>query len=207
MTIAINIRCGSGKASYGAILMKVSNEQAAANRERILNEATRLFREHGFAKVGVDTLTQAAGLTHGSLYSHFGSKDALMAQALTHGRNQTAKTPPGIKTITDVVSFYLSAAHRDNPGGGCYMAALGCDMPRQSQEVRNAFTEIVRTRVKQVAALLPKRRDRDRDDQALGIIATMVGAITLARAVDDLEFSERIMAASRARILGKNHKT
>lgn len=178
MTAAINMRCSHRKAGYPPILMKVSNEQAAANRERILNEASRLFREHGFAKVGVDTLTQAAGLTHGSLYSHFGSKDALMAQALNHGRTQTAKTPPGIKTIADAVSIYLSAAHRDNPGGGCYMAALGCDMPRQSKEVRKVFTEIVRTRVKQVAALLPKRRDCD--DQALAIIATMVGAITLA---------------------------
>jgi TetR/AcrR family transcriptional repressor of nem operon len=187
--------------------MKVSNEQAAANRERILNEATRLFREQGFAKVGVDTLTQAAGLTHGSLYSHFGSKDALMAQALSHGRAQTAQTPPRIKTIADAVSVYLSAAHRDNPGSGCYMAALGCDMPRQSKEVRKVFTEIVRTRAKQVAALLPRRPHQDRDDDALAIIATMVGALTLARAVDDLEFSERIMAASRARILRKKQKT
>jgi TetR/AcrR family transcriptional repressor of nem operon len=207
ITIAINIRCHQCKAGYRAILMKVSNEQAAANRERILNEATRLFREQGFAKVGVDTLTQAAGLTHGSLYSHFGSKDALMAQALSHGRAQTAQTPPRIKTIADAVSVYLSAAHRDNPGSGCYMAALGCDMPRQSKEVRKVFTEIVRTRAKQVAALLPRRPHQDRDDEALAIIATMVGALTLARAVDDLEFSERIMAASRARILRKKQKT
>jgi AcrR family transcriptional regulator len=111
-------RLRSAQSLVSGILMKVSNEQAAANRERILNEATRLFREHGFAKVGVDSLTQAARLTHGSLYSHFGSKDALMAQALSHGRAQTAETPPGIKTIADAVSGYLSAAHRDNPGNG-----------------------------------------------------------------------------------------
>src|ERR1700722_20730451 len=183
--------------------MKVSNQQAAANRERILTEATKLFREHGFSGVGVDALTQAAGLTHGSLYSHFGSKDSLMAEALSHGKAQTAKVPPAIKSIDDAVSVYLSAAHRDNPGSGCYMAALGCDVPRQSKDVRRVFTEIVRTRVKQVAALLLKRPNRNRDDEALATIATMVGALTLARAVDDLEFSERILAVSRARILRK----
>jgi TetR/AcrR family transcriptional regulator, transcriptional repressor for nem operon len=201
ITFAINIRCGTTFTEYPNILMKVSNEQAATNRERILNEATRLFREHGFDKVGVDALTRAAGLTHGGLYSHFGSKEVLMAQALNHGRVQTAQTPPQIKTIADAVSVYLSGTHRDNPGSGCYMAALGCDIHRQSKEVRKAFTEIVRTRVKQVAALLPKRPRRDREGEALATIATMVGAITLARAVDDLEFSERILAESRKQIL------
>jgi TetR/AcrR family transcriptional regulator, transcriptional repressor for nem operon len=87
------------------------------------------------------------------------------------------------------------------------MAALGCQMRRQSKEVRKVFTEIVRTRVRQVTALLPKRPNRDQEDDAVAIIATMVGAITLARAVDDLEFSERIMASSHARILGKKHRT
>jgi TetR/AcrR family transcriptional regulator, transcriptional repressor for nem operon len=203
IAIAINIRCGTRLAGYPNILMKVSNEQAAANRERILNEATRLFREHGFDKVGVDALTRAAGLTHGGLYSHFGSKEMLIAQALSHGRAQTAQTPPQIKTIADAVSVYLSSAHRDDPGTGCYMAALGCDIHRQSKEVRKAFTEIVRTRVKQIAALLPKRPRRDRESEALATLATMVGAITLARAVDDVELSERILAESRRQILRK----
>jgi TetR/AcrR family transcriptional regulator, transcriptional repressor for nem operon len=203
IAIAINIRCGAHSTGYPDFLMKVSNQQAATNRERILNEATRLFREQGFDKVGVDALTRAAGLTHGGLYSHFGSKEALMAQALSHGRAQTAETPPQIKTIADAVSVYLSSAHRDNPGAGCYMAALGCDIHRQNKEVRQAFTEIVRTRVKQIAALSPKHPRRDRESEALATIATMVGAITLARAVDDPELSDRILAESRMQILRK----
>ena len=64
--------------------MRVSKEKAAENRERILTEAARLFREHGLSGVGVDALTDAAGLTHGSLYSQFGSKDRLAAEALSH---------------------------------------------------------------------------------------------------------------------------
>ena len=64
--------------------MRVSKEKAAANRERILSEAARLFRERGLAGVGVDALADAAGLTHGSLYSQFGSKERLAAEALGH---------------------------------------------------------------------------------------------------------------------------
>src|SRR6516225_9624461 len=64
--------------------MRVSKKKAAENRERILAEAARLFRERGLSGVGVDALTDAAGLTHGSLYSQFGSKERLAAEALSH---------------------------------------------------------------------------------------------------------------------------
>jgi len=181
--------------------MKVSREKAAENRERILDEAARLFRERGLSGVGVDALTGAAGLTHGSLYSQFGSKDCLMAEAVSHVFAHAASRAAGAQSIADVVSRYLSAEHRDYPGRGCIMASLGSDISRQSPAVRQTFTQGVRSIMARLSALLPTRGDRLREDDALALIATMVGAIVLARAVDDPEFSDRILSASRTGLL------
>ena len=178
--------------------MKVSKEKAEENRERILGEAARLFRERGLTGVGVDALTHAAGLTHGSLYSQFGSKDGLMAEALSHGHARNVTRAANIKSVADAVAMYLSAQHRDNPGTGCFMAALACEMPRQSQEVRRRFTQIVRNNVARFAAMLPARRKREREDDAMALIATMVGGLVLARAVDDPDFSDRILEAAQS---------
>jgi TetR/AcrR family transcriptional regulator, transcriptional repressor for nem operon len=180
--------------------MKVSKQQAAENRERILTEAARLFREQGLSGVGVDALTEAAGLTHGSLYSQFGSKDRLMAEAVTHAFVSTAANAGGIKSMTNAVATYLSARHRETPGFGCSMAALGGDMPRQSRAVRHAFTQGVKGTVARLGALLSMRHKRVRDNDALFMLATMVGAMVLARAVDDPKFSDRILSVTRLRL-------
>jgi len=181
--------------------MKVSREQAAENRELILTQAARLFREKGVLGVGVDALTEAAGLTAGSLYSRFGSKEKLLAESLTHGHALSQSKAAGVKTLNEAISMYLSPAHRDNPGSGCFMAALGCDMPRQSKEVRASFTQIVRTNVINLARLLPIGRKRQDEDQVLSTIATMVGAMVLARAVDDPTLSNRILTAARTQLI------
>jgi TetR/AcrR family transcriptional regulator, transcriptional repressor for nem operon len=181
--------------------MRVSKEKAAENRERILSEAARLFREHGPAGVGVNALTEAAGMTHGSLYSQFGSKDNLLAEALHHGYAQIAARSVGIASITEALSMYLSPMHRENPGKGCYMAALGCEMSRQSKPVRAAFTEIVRDRMKRFGAMLSRSSKRQQEDDALAILSGMVGAMVLARAVDDPELSDRILSVTRARLV------
>jgi len=181
--------------------MKVSKEQAAKNRELILTQAARLFREKGVLGVGVDALTEAAGLTAGSLYSRFGSKEKLLAESLTHGHAVSQAKAAGVKNLNDAISMYLSPAHRDNPGAGCFMAALGCDMSRQSKEVRASFTQIVRTNVMNLTRLLPIGRKRRGEDEVLSKVATMVGAMVLARAVDDPTLSNRILAAARTQLI------
>ena len=125
--------------------MRVSKEQAAENRARILAETARMIREAGIGGVGVDALTRAAGLTHGSLYSQFGSKERLVAEALAHAlENSGDKTrkelgaPDG--ALATVVARYLSPAHRDAPGGGCALAAIGPEAARQGGSVRRVFT-------------------------------------------------------------------
>jgi TetR/AcrR family transcriptional repressor of nem operon len=178
--------------------MRVSKEKAAENRKRILTEAARLFREHGLSGVGVDALTDAAGLTHGSLYSQFGSKGRLAAEALSHATSISSVRMSDAGTLDDYVTRYLSADHRQRLGDGCVMAALASEIPRQSAAIRRNFTEAVRVATKQIVSLMPGRRKSQ--DEALAIVATMVGALTLARAVDDPKLSDRILAAARARL-------
>jgi TetR/AcrR family transcriptional repressor of nem operon len=181
--------------------MRVSREQAVENRERILDVAAQMFRERGLAGAGVDALMQAAGLSHGSLYSQFGSKEGLVTEALSFGFERAGKRASEVRSATDAVETYLSAEHRDNPGRGCFMAALGCDMSRQSRTVRQTFTQIVRGNIARLAAVLKPRRGSDPQDDALATVATMVGAMVLARAVGDSKFSDRILSVSRARLL------
>lgn len=187
--------------------MRVSKEQAAENRARILAEAARLFRERGLSGVGVDALTEAAGLTHGSLYSQFGSKERLAAAALEHALTQSAlaRAPGdgGTAELAGIIGRYLSPRHRDAPGQGCAFAALGCEMPRQGPALRKVFTEGLRERMARLASLLPGRRRAAREDQALALLAGMVGALILARAVDDAALSGRILAATAAELQGR----
>jgi TetR/AcrR family transcriptional repressor of nem operon len=181
--------------------MRVSKATAAANRERILTEAARLFRERGLSGVGVDALTDAAGLTHGSLYSQFGSKDRLAAEALSHAIETSLARMNDAATLDDYISRYLSSDHRERRGDGCALAALAGEIPRQGSAIRHCFTNAVRTMAQRIAALMPGRRRVE--DEALAKVATMIGALTLARAVDDPDLSDRILAAARTYLTGR----
>lgn len=181
--------------------MKVSKQQAAANRERILEEAARLFRERGIAGVGVDALAEAAGMTHGSLYSQFGSKERLAAEAIDRALTASAERAGRSGGFAEYVASYLSERHRDSPGGGCAVAALGGEVARQGESVRKTYTAGVSAMAKRLAALLPADEE-GREDAALAAAATLVGALVLARAVDDPALSERILKASREALAG-----
>jgi TetR/AcrR family transcriptional repressor of nem operon len=181
--------------------MKVSKEKAAENREMILDAAARLFREQGLSEVGVGTLSAAAGLTHGSVYSQFGSKEKLMTEAMKHGFAKNATRAAEMPNLAETLDYYLSPTHRDRMGRGCVIAALGCEMPRQPRSVRQTFTEGLQRNVARIGAKLSKRGKRAREDDAIALFAAMVGTIVLARGVDDPQFSDRILAASHKRLL------
>ena len=178
--------------------MRVSKEQAAENRERILTAASRLMRERGISGVGVDALTEAAGMTHGSLYSQFGSKERLVEEAVVHAITTKGQEVPEGFALSDYVSEYLSPAHRDTPGSGCPFAALGCEMPRQSSGVRGRFTAGVRGMIGLLSGRMGSGlKQRQRDDKALATVASLVGALVLARAVNDPKLSDDILRATR----------
>jgi len=129
--------------------MRVTKEKAAENRARILTEAARLFRERGVSAVGMDALAEAAGMTHGSLYSQFASKEHLAVEALGRAFDASAAKYGEIETLSAYVERYLSARHRDTPGSGCAIATLGCEVPRQGNAMRQTFTEGLRSQVPQ----------------------------------------------------------
>jgi TetR/AcrR family transcriptional repressor of nem operon len=188
--------------------MRVSKEQAAQNRQHILTAATRLFREHGIHATGVDAITKEAGLTHGSLYSQFGSKEAIAAEAIRfavmrskHLWQCVAERKPGTEALRSIVEGYLSREHRDDPGQGCVVAALGADIARQPDSVREAFTKEIGDVFKLLAQLMPDDDpSRRRYDDAIAAFAGMVGALILSRAVNDETLSECILQATTKRI-------
>jgi TetR/AcrR family transcriptional repressor of nem operon len=181
--------------------VRVSKEEAAKNRERILSAAARLIRERGISSVGVDALTEAAGMTHGSLYSHFGSKERLVEEAVAYAIAAKGQEVPEALRLSDYISEYLSAAHRDGPGNGCPLAALCCDVSRQGKGVRQRFTAGVRGMIGRLSGYMGAGlKQRQRDEAALATTASLVGALVLARAVNDPKLSDDILRATRKRL-------
>jgi TetR/AcrR family transcriptional regulator, transcriptional repressor for nem operon len=180
--------------------MRVTKQKAAENRERILTEAARLFRERGVPAVGMDALAEAAGMTHGSLYSQFDSKEHLAPEALRRAFDASAAKYDEVETLTAYAERYLSPRHRDTPGSGCAIATLGCEVPRQGHPMRQAVTEGLRRMMERLTLLVGPKARRKSENEALAIAATLVGGMILARAMDDREFSDRILAACRAQL-------
>lgn len=178
--------------------MRVSRTQAAENRERIVNVASRLFREGGIGATGVDAVMKAAGMTHGGFYGHFQSKDNLVAEACSRSLSrslekwsQVAENKSALKALLD---HYLSADHRDNPGDGCLIAALAAEAPRSSPEVRKVITEGIRSMLELIESSVPGSDKKTKRANAIHTLTTMVGALIVARAVGDPALSKEILA-------------
>jgi TetR/AcrR family transcriptional repressor of nem operon len=194
--------------------MRLTKEQAEANRERIVAAAGRLFREHGFDGVAVAELMAAAGFTHGGFYNHFASKDALAAEAcaVELGRAndglEAALATGRRASWRDYVAGYLSQAHRDDPASGCTLGALAADAGRQGAEVRARFAASVERVIAILAAYLERAGDGKVGPaaaraRAVQLWSEVIGALVLARAVAgaDAALSDEILAANRTQLL------
>jgi TetR/AcrR family transcriptional repressor of nem operon len=178
--------------------MKVSRIQEAENHERILDVATRLFRERGIDGIGVADLMKAAGLTHGGFYGHFKSKEDLVAaravlrmrQNWTNVIDQATGDP-----LEALAATYLTPKHRDATGRGCPMAALGSEIARQGPPVRRAFTDELRPFLDYLSRIVQGNSNSSRRQKALATYAGLVGALIVSRAVDDPDLSNEILSA------------
>jgi TetR/AcrR family transcriptional repressor of nem operon len=193
--------------------VRVSREQFADNRQRILEVAARLFREKGFEGVGVDGIMEEAGLTHGGFYGHFASKADLAEQACAAavGRSTDkwealADGPPDTG-LGEIVRSYLSTRHRDNPGSGCVMAALGGEVARRSDAVRTTVTQGVRAQLGILEGVAGGSSKAERRENAIATLSGLVGAMVLARLVDDSALSNEILTAAAAAFGGKPGKS
>lgn len=184
--------------------MKVTKAQAQANRARVVETASTLFREHGYDGIGVADLMAAAGFTHGGFYKQFGSKADLMAESAACALAQTAALTAGAN-MSEFVRQYLSREHRDTRAAGCTMAALGADAARQPEAVRAAFAAGIESLV---AALHSESAAMNGADSAhlraktLDMLAHAVGAIVMSRACpDDSPLADEILSVCRNEIL------
>lgn len=181
---------------------RVSKEQAQENRRRIVDTASRLFREQGTDGISVADLMKAAGLTHGGFYKHFDSKEALVdeATACAFDGVDALAAAGGVDGGTDpeaarraFIDHYLSPGHRDDMAGGCPTAGLAVDMARGA-----AGSTARRTYAEGVAAFARRMATEEDGDDGLARLSTMVGALILARAVSGDPLSEKLLTAARA---------
>ncbi len=178
--------------------MKVSKEQVAEHRARILAAAARLFRLRGFDDVTVAQVMRDAGLTHGAFYGHFSSKEALIAEAI---ESVLAPAPDGVGTRMRAAAYadgYLSARHRDDPASGCTFSSLGTEAARGSTDLRQVMTESTRRQIERFSAEAEGGTPREKRRAAIAAWSAMVGAMVLARIVDDDKLSREILTATRA---------
>lgn len=174
--------------------MKVSREQVAENRRKILDAAGRLFRAKGFEAVTVADVMKAASLTHGAFYGHFSSKDDLIAQTLAH---IVSVGLPEKLDLTRYATIYLSESHRDDIAGGCPTAGLAGETIRQSPDARAAMTAGLRQQIELFSRSAPGATDAQKRQAAIGSWAAMVGAVILARMSDDPHLSNELLMQTR----------
>jgi TetR/AcrR family transcriptional repressor of nem operon len=183
--------------------MRMSKEAMAENHHAIVAAGARLFREAGIGGASVAEVMQAAGLTHGGFYRHFDSKEALVAEAVTVAfdefvewlASRTKKSGAG-GAVAAFTERYLSDDHFRSPGRGCPIPTLGVDLAREDTDARKPFAEGVE---RLVAALAEGMRGNSRQRRAAALrrLATLAGAIVIARAVDR-ELAAEVLAACRS---------
>lgn len=193
--------------------MPYTKEHKARTRKRIIEEAARAFRGRGVAGIGIPELMGRAGLTHGGFYAHFESKDALVAEACAEGfvdaaeallAQTVAGARPG-EELAAIIRAYLSRSHRDHPEQGCMIPSLAAEIAREQPPVRAAFSRSLAAYVARLAAYLPRSLPAESatpagatpDDEAMVLLSGMVGALLLARAVDNPAASDRILMRAR----------
>jgi TetR/AcrR family transcriptional repressor of nem operon len=184
----------------------IKTSRKEATHERILEAAARAIRQGGYAGASVADVMKEAGLTHGGFYAHFESRDAMVAEAIEHAgmqnvdsvaRRMTALQRRGASPFRSLIETYLSEQHLQSPEGGCVVAALGSEMARQPEIVRQASCKRVMGLVSRVEAVLPEGVD---GAQAAVIASAMVGTLQMARALDEKE-GKALLASNRKALL------
>jgi TetR/AcrR family transcriptional regulator, transcriptional repressor for nem operon len=187
-------------------MSRTPNSRKEETHERIVDVAARAIRKHGYAGLGVADVMKEAGLTHGGFYAHFESRDALIVEALERAGRQSfeavtqaaeRRALKGVSAFRALVETYLADGHLASLDSGCPVAALGSDMPRQSEAVREASAARVQRLITAVRSVL-----KDEPRSAAGVVAaTLVGSLQLARALGDNAEGRALLSASRKALI------
>ena len=189
--------------------MRYSKEHKHETHARIVKKAAVLLREKGAHGIGVADLMKEAGLTHGGFYAHFDSREALVIEAFAYAMDraterwrQIAAQTPADKRLATIVEAYLTPVHRDDPGHGCAVPALGAEIARESPKTRKAFAAKLDQMIDMVADQMPDVPRKAARRQAMATLATMAGSLLLARVAGNGELSDEVLAAGREAALG-----
>jgi AcrR family transcriptional regulator len=191
------------------------NARAAAKdvtHERIVAVAARAIRRSGYDGTGVADIMKEAGLTHGAFYAHFTSREAMLAEAAGRACAESAAavaevvaSAPPDRALASLLSAYLSREHCEHVDIGCPLAALGSETSRQAPEVRRVATRHIKEMIDLVARQSPDWGQPGAHQRALVTVATMVGALLLARAVDEPGLSDGLREAALEHLTAAGH--
>jgi TetR/AcrR family transcriptional regulator, transcriptional repressor for nem operon len=193
--------------------MRYSREHKQETHDRIVRKASVRLREKGAHGVGVADLMKEAGLTHGGFYAHFDSREALVIEAfghamdrsLEHWRKITSEVAPE-KRLALIAETYLSTLHRDDPGHGCSIPALGAEIARESPKTRKAFAGKLDEMIEMLADFIPNVPRKAARKQAIATLAAMAGTMLLARIAGSTELSDEVLKAGRDGALEGNRR-
>jgi TetR/AcrR family transcriptional regulator, transcriptional repressor for nem operon len=184
-------------------MRRTAPSRKEASHERIVDAASRAIRRSGYGGTAVADIMKDAGLTHGGFYAHFASREAMLAEAADRAGAEAvaalariAAAAPPREALQALLREYLSKAHVEGAETGCPLAALGSEMPRQAPEVRRAATRRIKEMIDLVGRQSPDWGQPGAHEHALVTVATMVGALLLARAVDDRRLSDALRDAA-----------
>jgi len=193
------------------IMKQTPTRSKEATHDRIVDAAARAIRRSGYNGTGVADIMKDAGLTHGGFYAHFSSREAMLAEAADRAGSEAvemmeriAATLPPQQVLPAMMHAYLSKAHVEGIETGCATAALCSEMPRQAPEVRRAATRRIKEMIDLVARQSPDWGQPGAHERALFTIATMVGTLALARAVDDPKLSDALCKAALKHLIPSN---
>ena len=181
-------------------MKRTAPNRKEATHDRIVEAASRAIRRSGYGGTSVPDIMRDAGLTHGGFYAHFDSREAMLAEAADRaGADSVAKlarvasTSAPHRALQKMLELYLSKEHIAEIV--CPVAALGSEMPRQAPEVRRAATSRIKEMIDLVARQSPDWGQPGAHERALVTVSTMIGALLLARAVDDQRLSNAVRTA------------
>jgi TetR/AcrR family transcriptional repressor of nem operon len=186
-------------------VMRYAPDHKLATRSRILQAASEVFREQGVAATGVDQVMRRAGLTHGGFYAHFRGKSELVADACALGFDagrvnlaRIAALPNRRDRVRALVVSYLSPRHRDNPAGGCLVAALGFEAARSTGQSRQSYSAALQQHRARLASALRLAVDEKENERlTAALLSQLVGALILARSLSDPSESSALLAQAR----------
>lgn len=179
-------------------MVRYTEEHKQETRQRIIATAGRRLKRDGIDGSGVATLMKDAGLTNGAFYRHFESKDSLVTEAITDQlhtlhANIVEQAEPGKAGLEQIVRWYLSAEHRDNPVDGCPNAALLDEIARSDEVTRQAYTEGVLVVIDGLAARMAPDDPPSARVKALSLLGLMAGTLQLSRALADRQLADDLL--------------